>query len=81
MEARRTDALPGPRGVEAVTPRALARLHTEDIVNIIDIVDIGERYIHLQTLVRVAAASVSSILVAWVAAAVVALPSAVIISR
>ena len=44
MEAQRTDALPGPGGVEAVTPRALARLHTVDIVNIIDIVDIGEIY-------------------------------------
>ena len=44
MEARRTDALPGPGGVEAVTPRALARLHTEDSVNIIDIVDIAEIY-------------------------------------
>ena len=44
MEARRTDALPGPGGVEAVTPRALARLHTEDIVDIIDIVDIAEIY-------------------------------------
>ena len=40
MEARRTDALPGPGGVEAVTPRALARLHEEDIVDSVDIVDI-----------------------------------------
>ena len=47
MEARGTDALPGPGGVEAVTPRALARLHTVDIVDsvdIVDIVDIAEIY-------------------------------------